>query len=70
MRDSLPCFVNGAGGYALYAFGPPVAGSAVRYNADFGAMLVEVDRIGATFTFINRGGGAVDSHSIPPRSNP
>ena len=70
MRDGLPYFVNGAGGYALYAFGAPVGGSAVRYNADFGALLVEVDRNGATFKFINRGGAVVDSHNVAPRGNP
>ena len=33
MRDGLPYFVNGAGGYALYTFLTPVTGSAIRYNA-------------------------------------
>lgn len=70
MRDTLPYFVNGAGGYALYAFGAPVTGSAVRYNADSGAMLVEVDQHAAIFKFITRGGVVVDTHSVAARNTP
>jgi len=66
----LPYVVNGAGGYELYAFGPPVAGSAVRFNADFGAMLVEADRKGAVFKFITRGGTVVDSFAVAPYEQP
>ena len=67
MRDGLPYFVNGAGGYALYTFLTPVTGSAIRYNADFGAMLVEVDSKGAVFRFITRTGTIVDTHTVPPK---
>jgi hypothetical protein len=67
MRDGVPYFVNGAGGYAKYAFITTVPGSAIRYNADFGAMLVEVDRQAAVFKFITRGGVVVDSHTVLPR---
>ncbi|HYU80331.1 MAG TPA: metallophosphoesterase [Vicinamibacterales bacterium] len=69
IRDGLPYFVNGSGGYALYAFGSPVAGSVVRYNADWGALLVEVDGKAATFKFITRGGVVVDTFSVPPHSS-
>ena len=68
MRDGFTYFVNGAGGYPLYPFGPPVAGSTVRFNADYGAMLVEVDKTGATFQFITarrRRGG----HASPGSAN-
>ncbi len=67
MLDGLPYFVNGAGGYALYAFGPPVAGSTVRYNADNGAMLVEADAASAIVKFITRDGTIVDTHTVQPR---
>ena len=67
MHDSIPYFVNGAGGYALYAFHAPVSGSAVRFNGDNGAMLVEVDQKSAIVKFITRGGVVVDTHSIAPR---
>ena len=66
IRDGLPDFVNGAGGFELYAFGTPVAGSAVRFNADFGAMLVEADRHGAVFKFVTRAGVVVDSFNVAP----
>ena len=36
----IPYFVNGLGGMSRYSFKKPVAGSQVRYNADYGAMLV------------------------------
>jgi hypothetical protein len=67
IRDGVPYFVNGAGGYTLYSFAAPVAGSALRFNADFGAMLVEVDQNGALFRFITRSGVIVDSHTVPPK---
>jgi tartrate-resistant acid phosphatase type 5 len=70
VRDGLPYVVNGTGGYDLYAFGPPVAGSTVRFNADFGAMLVEADRKGAVFTFITRTGVVVDSFKVAPYERP
>jgi hypothetical protein len=66
VRDGLPYVVNGAGGYAMYSFGPPVAGSLVRYNADHGALLVEVSTSTANFKFINRSGNVVDAFAIPP----
>jgi Calcineurin-like phosphoesterase len=67
VRDTLPYVVNGAGGYGLYSFGPPVAGSLVRYNADHGALLVEATPSGATFKFINRSGAVVDTFVVAPR---
>jgi tartrate-resistant acid phosphatase type 5 len=68
--DGLPYVVNGAGGYELYAFGPPVAGSVARFNADFGAMLVEADRNRAVFTFSTRSGAIVDSFTVAPHGRP
>ncbi len=66
VRDGLTYVVNGAGGFGLYSFGPPVAGSLVRYNADHGALLVEVSPGSANFKFVNRGGNVVDSFSVAP----
>jgi hypothetical protein len=66
VRNGLPYVVNGAGGYGLYSFGPPVAGSLIRYNADHGAMLVEANSSAATFKFISRGGTLVDTFSVAP----
>lgn len=38
--NGFPYIVNGLGGRSLYAFGTPVAGSLVRYNANYGAMIM------------------------------
>jgi hypothetical protein len=67
--DGFPYFVNGAGGHSLYGFAAPVPGSAVRYNLDHGAMLVEVTRTEAVFRFIARGGGVVDTFTVGPRNS-
>ncbi len=67
VRDGLTYVVNGAGGYGLYQFGPPVAGSLVRYNADHGALLVEVVASGASFKFVNRSGTVIDSFVVAPQ---
>jgi tartrate-resistant acid phosphatase type 5 len=40
MHDGIPYFVNGLGGSSIYSFGTPVSGSVVRYDSDYGAMLV------------------------------
>ena len=70
MHDGIPYFVNGAGGFSLYNFHTPVNGSAVRFNSDNGAMLVEVDQNAATFRFVTRGGTVVDTHAVAPRNTP
>jgi len=67
MRDAIPFFVNGAGGHSRYAFLTVLSGSFMQYNADFGAMLVEVDRASATFRFITRGRAVIDTHVVPAR---
>lgn len=68
--DGFPYIVAGSGGHSLYTFGAPVAGSVVRYNGDFGAVLAEVDRAGVTFRFVTRSGVVVDTHRVPNRPGP
>ncbi|MGQ0600963.1 MAG: hypothetical protein ACT4QE_04605, partial [Anaerolineales bacterium] len=60
----LPYFVNGLGGNSIYAFGTPLAGSQVRYNADYGAMRVRVDAAQMTLEFFSRTGALVDSFVV------
>jgi hypothetical protein len=67
VRGSLTYFVNGAGGHSHYAFLTTVPGSVIQYNADFGALLVDVDRKGAVFRFITRTGVVMDTTTIAPR---
>jgi tartrate-resistant acid phosphatase type 5 len=65
VRDGVVYFVNGLGGVSAYPFRPvPVEGSAVRFNADFGAMLVTVTADQATFEFVTRRGELVDRYSL------
>jgi tartrate-resistant acid phosphatase type 5 len=72
--DGLPYIVNGLGGRSLYGFGTPLAGSQVRYNANYGAMLVSATAQSMTLEFrsIAGGGTVVDRFTILPStpSNP
>jgi len=59
-----PYFVNGLGGKSKYDFEmQPVAGSQVRYNADFGAMLITATSTALTYQFIAIDGTIVDTYS-------
>lgn len=62
--DGIPYFVNGVGGASRYDFGPPLPQSQVRYNANFGAMLVEATTGAITFQFINVKGEVIDSYML------
>ncbi|GAB4532054.1 MAG: hypothetical protein Fur0018_20430 [Anaerolineales bacterium] len=63
-RDGIVYFVNGIGGTWRYDFKPPVEGSQVRYNADYGVMLVEADAGQITFQFINTAGEVIDTFDL------
>jgi len=65
--DGLHYVVNGAGGKSLYPFGPPIAGSQVRYNDDYGALRVEASTSSLTFQFIARTGEVVDTYRVRKR---
>lgn len=60
MRDGIVYFVNGLGGRSRYTFGAPIPGSAVRYDAAYGAMLVSATQITMTYQFINTDRAVVD----------
>jgi tartrate-resistant acid phosphatase type 5 len=61
--DGMTYFVNGLGGGAIYGFYTIVKGSQMRYNADYGAMLVEANSSQMTFQFINRKGKVIDTYT-------
>lgn len=63
-QNGIPYFVNGLGGASIYPFASVVAGSQVRYNSDYGAMVVDADNSAMTFRFLNRANGEVDSYTI------
>ncbi len=60
LRDGIAYFINGLGGIHRYGFGAPVEGSRARYNADYGAMLVEGDAEHIRVQFINTRGEVMD----------
>lgn len=68
--DGIPYFVNGLGGSSKYSFGTPVAGSLVRYNSDYGAMLVVATDTSVNFQFISRAGVVIDSYTIGGTTRP
>jgi tartrate-resistant acid phosphatase type 5 len=62
--QGFPYFVVGTGGKSLRAFGPAVAGSQVRYQADYGAMLVTASAESLSFQFYTRTGVLKDSYTM------
>jgi hypothetical protein len=64
VRDGFPYLVNGLGGASTYGFGTPVSGSVVRYNADYGALLVTANTTTLTFQFISRANYIVDTYTL------
>ena len=76
--DGVLYFVNGLGGKSIYPLGEPVAGSQVRYNDTYGAMLVEANATQITLEFyaIANGGTRIDqallsaSSMQPKQSSP
>lgn len=63
----IPYFVNGLGGKSIYQFGTVREESRVRFNKDFGAMLVEASPAAIRFRFISRGRRLVDDHTVTAR---
>jgi len=62
--DGLPYFVDGLGGQSISPFRTPVLGSQVRYNGDYGAMLVTADLSHMTLQFYSRAGQLIDTTSL------
>lgn len=63
-RDGITYFVNGLGGMSRYTFIGAVDGSQVRYNRDYGAMLVEASEDTIRFQFVNRVNEVIDSYEL------
>ena len=64
--NGFPYFVNGLGGCddCLYPFGPPIAGSQVRFTGEYGAMQIEASSSVITFSFITRLNEIIDTFTI------
>ena len=61
LRDGITYFVNGLGGKSKYSFFGVIEGSQMRYNQDYGAMLVEASENAIRFQFINRLNEVIDT---------
>lgn len=59
--DDLTYFVNGLGGRSRYSFPNVLPESIVRYNDDYGAMLLEASQTDLVCKFINVEGDLIDS---------
>ncbi|PWB69743.1 alkaline phosphatase [candidate division GN15 bacterium] len=70
--DSIPYFVNGLGGRSIYSFPSSgfVPGSAVRYNGNYGAMLVDVTDTTMLLQFYSISGGGTLVDSVTVRARP
>ena len=64
VQNGFPYFVNGLGGNSIYNFGTPVSGSVLRYNGNYGAMLVTADSCQMTYQFITRLGAVIDTYTL------
>jgi hypothetical protein len=60
-RDSMLYIVNGLGGASRYEFKNPQSSSQTKYNADYGAMLIEASADQMSFRFYGRDGVLQDS---------
>ncbi len=68
--DGFPYFVNGLGGGVIYAFGDQPPESQIRYNEEYGAMLVEVTEQQMTLQFITRLDEVIDTYTIEKACSP
>jgi tartrate-resistant acid phosphatase type 5 len=64
VRDGLPYFVNGLGGRSRYDCGSPITGSQRCYDADYGAVRVDVSSTSMRLRFITRAGTVQDDYTI------
>jgi len=62
--DDLVYFINGLGGKSRQGFDKPLDESEKRYNAEFGAMLVEATFSYISFIFYNTSDTQIDSYEI------
>ncbi|MEJ2195795.1 MAG: metallophosphoesterase [Ignavibacteriaceae bacterium] len=63
--DDFPYFVNGLGGRSIYPFDCPIPGSQVRYNDNYGAMLIEANLDSMTFKFYSIDNDLIDTYTMP-----
>lgn len=64
MSDGIVYFVNGLGGAPRHTFTTQLPGSAVRYDADWGAQKVTVAPTNLRFDFYNVAGELIDTYTL------
>jgi len=64
--NSFTYIINGLGGKSIYTFNTPIAGSIVRYNNNYGAMLVNSYEDSLTFRFYSISGSLKDNYKLIP----
>ncbi len=69
-ENGFPYFVNGLGGESIFGFNTIDGGSQVRYENDYGAMLLDAGSTSLTFQFITRTGQVIDTYTIGTASAP
>lgn len=63
--DGIPYLITGLGGGGIYAFDDePLPGSEVRFNNDYGALLMEATESRLTMQFVTRSGAVVDTMAL------
>ncbi len=62
--NGFPYIVNGLGGRSIYYGFNPIAGSQVRYNADFGALRLDATSNELLFRFYTRRNILIDSYTL------
>jgi hypothetical protein len=71
----IPYFINGLGGAEIVGLGTTDPNSKVRYNGDYGAMLIDAGTTQMNFKFITRTGAVIDNYTVnaptpPPTGTP
>ncbi len=62
--SGFPYIVNGLGGRSLYSFGSPLPESISRFNADYGAQLVEADADSMVLSFFTVSSTLIDRYVL------
>ena len=63
-NSNFPYLIDGLGGEEITPWNTTVSGSNVRYNGNYGAMLVEATAANITFQFVTVTGQVIDSYTI------
>jgi hypothetical protein len=63
-ENGFPYFVDGLGGESIFSFDIIDPGSQVRYENDYGAMLIDATTSNVTFSFTSRTGQLVDTYVV------